>query len=49
MKGSPVLLQKKLRTIKLVSDKCAEIFQSIGNSPFTFDNNDFDFDNFNIS
>jgi hypothetical protein len=48
--GKPTPTTKKPRTIKPVSDKCAEIFQSMGNnSPFTFDNNDFDFDSCNIS
>ena len=47
--GKPTFSKKKPRTIKPVSDKCAEIFQSIGNSHFTFDNNDFDFDSCNIS
>ena len=47
--GKPTFSTKKPRTIKPVSDKCAEIFQSIGNSPFTFDNSDFDFDSCNIS
>ena len=44
----PTSSTKKSKTIKPASDKCAEIFQSIGNSPFTFDNNDFDFDICNI-
>ena len=37
--GKPIPSTKKPRTIKPVSDKYAEFFQSIGNSPFTFDNN----------
>ena len=44
----PTFSTKKLKTIKPVSDKCAEIFQGRGNPPFTFDNNDFDFDSCNI-
>ena len=48
--GKPTPTTKKPRTIKPVSDKCAEFFQCMGNnSPFTFDNNDFDFDSCNIS
>ena len=35
---------------KTFSDKSAEIFQSMGdNCPFTFDKNDFDFDDCNVS
>ena len=49
MKETPLFFTKKPRTIKPVSDKCAEIFQSIETSPFTFDNNYFDFDSCNIS
>ena len=45
----PTFSTKKLKTIKPVSDKCAEIFQGRGNPPLTFDNNDFDFDSCNIS
>jgi hypothetical protein len=38
------------RTTETVSDKSAEFFWSMGdNSPFTFDNNDFDFDDCNVS
>ena len=47
--GKPTSSTKKPRTIKPVSDKCAEIFQGRGNPPLTFDNNDFDFDSCNIS
>ena len=46
--GKPTFSTKKSRTIKSVSDKCAEIFQSMG-TPFTFDSNDLDFDDCNIS
>ena len=46
--GKPTFSTKKPRTIKPASDKCAEIFQSMG-TPFTFDSNDLDFDDCNIS
>ena len=46
--GKPTFSTKKSRTIKPASDKCAEIFQSMG-TPFTFDSNDLDFDDCNIS
>src|SRR3954447_7930841 len=37
-------------TTQTISDKSAEIFQRMGdNCPITFDNNDFDFDDCNIS
>ena len=46
----PTPSTKLPRTTETVPDKCAEIFRSMGdNSPFTFDKNDFDFDDCNIS
>uniref|UniRef100_UPI001981327C hypothetical protein n=1 Tax=Pseudomonas viridiflava TaxID=33069 RepID=UPI001981327C len=48
--GKPTPPTKMPRTIKPVSDNSAEIFQSMGtNLPFTFDNNDFDINDCNIS
>ena len=46
--GKPTFSTKKPRTIKPISEKCAKKFQSMG-TPFTFDNNDLDFDNCNRS
>ena len=46
--GKPTFSTKKSRTIKPASDKWAGIFQSMG-TPFTFDSNDLDFDDCNIS
>jgi hypothetical protein len=41
----PTTYRKVQKPTKTVPDKCAEIFRSMGdNCPFTFDNNDFDFD-----
>ena len=46
----PTPSTKLPRTTETVSDKSAEIFRSMGdNSPFTFDKNDFDSDDCNIS
>jgi hypothetical protein len=45
----PASSTKLPRITETVSDKCAEIFQSMGgNSTLTFDNNDFDFHDCNI-
>src|SRR4051812_42296903 len=46
----PTPSTKLPRTTTTVSDKSAEFFQKMGdNSSFTFDKNDFDFDDSNIS
>ena len=46
----PTPSTKFLRITETFSDKSAKIFQSVGdNIPFTFDKNDFDFDDCNIS
>jgi hypothetical protein len=46
----PTPSTKLPRTAKTIPDKSAEIFRNMGNNnPFTFDDNDFDFDGCNIS
>src|SRR3954454_22111966 len=46
----PLTYRKVQKPIKNTPDKCAEIFRNLGdNCPFTFDENDFDFDGCNIT
>src|SRR3954453_7579500 len=46
----PPIYRKVQKLIKNVPDKCAEIFRNMGeNFPFTFDDNDFDFDGCNVT
>ena len=46
----PTTYRKVQKPTKTVPDKCAEISKSMGdNCPFTFDNNDFDFDGCNVT
>src|SRR3954467_15004594 len=46
----PLTYRKVQKPIKNTPDKCAEIFRNMGdNCPFTFDENDFDFDGCNIT
>src|SRR3954452_18226432 len=41
----PLIYRKVQKSIKNTPDKCAEIFRNMGdNCPFTFDDNNFDFD-----
>src|SRR4051812_14864031 len=48
--GKVPTMYRKVQTPKLVPDKCAEIFRNMGdNCPFTFDENNFDFDGFNVA
>src|SRR3954447_2734773 len=46
----PLIYRKVQKPINNTPDKCAEIFRNMGdNCPFTFDENDFDFDGCNIT
>src|SRR3954462_3578795 len=46
----PLTYRKVQKPIKSTPGKCAEIFKNMGdNCPFTFDENDFDFDDCNIT
>ena len=46
----PAPSTKLPKTTESAPDKCAEIFRSMGDKiPFTFDKNEFDFDDCNIS
>src|SRR4051812_6268825 len=47
--GKVPTIYRKVQKPKIVPDKCAEIFRNMGdNCPFTFDDNDFDFDGCNV-
>src|SRR4051812_30935193 len=46
----PLIYRNVQKPSKIVPDKCAKIFRNMGdNCPFTFDDNDFDFDGCNVT
>src|SRR3954453_15350712 len=48
--GKVPTMYRKMQKPKIVPDKCAEIFRNMGdNCPFTFDDNDFNFDGCNVT
>src|SRR3954453_23049192 len=48
--GKVPTMYRKVQKPRIVPDNCAEFFRNMGdNCPFTFDDNDFDFDGCNVS